>query len=160
MEAELKKKEVGKATSHHSDFLFTTGDPFSEEIMQAEVPKNFKCPEMTLYDGSSDPRHHLSNFRSRMSIAYFDDFTKGFLTHFSIQKEKFKHAPSLLGVKQGGGESLRALHGAIQQSLLRDYQPTYRGCSDGTCERTSGQTIFLVCVQATSNFHCGDPRAS
>ncbi|MED6139775.1 hypothetical protein PIB30_087126 [Stylosanthes scabra] len=33
MEAELKRKETNKAIPHHSDLLFTTGDPFSEEIM-------------------------------------------------------------------------------------------------------------------------------
>ncbi|MED6141602.1 hypothetical protein PIB30_105081, partial [Stylosanthes scabra] len=69
MEAEMRRKEVNTSTPHRSDLLFTTGNPFSEEFMQAEVPKNFKCPEMALYDGSTDPRHHLSNFRSRMYLA-------------------------------------------------------------------------------------------
>ncbi|MED6148537.1 hypothetical protein PIB30_054051 [Stylosanthes scabra] len=82
MEAKLKRKAANKATLYHSDLLFTTGDPFSEEIMQAEVPKNFNCLEMALYDGSTDPMHHLSNFRSRMYLAGASDATrcKGFPT--------------------------------------------------------------------------------
>ncbi|MED6224141.1 hypothetical protein PIB30_080982 [Stylosanthes scabra] len=69
MEAELKKKEVNRATPHHSDLL-------SGDIMQAEVLQNFKCPEMALYDGSTDPRHHLSNFRSHMYLAGALDATR------------------------------------------------------------------------------------
>ncbi|MED6131922.1 hypothetical protein PIB30_014634 [Stylosanthes scabra] len=69
---------------------------------------------MVLYDGTSDPCYHLSNLRSRMYLAGASDATrcKAFPTTltkaFSIQKEKVKHAPSLLGVKQKEGESLRA----------------------------------------------------
>ncbi|XP_057719973.1 uncharacterized protein LOC130934410 [Arachis stenosperma] len=40
------------------------------------------------------------------SIASFDDLAKKFLARFSIQKDKAKHAPSLLEIKQGDRESL------------------------------------------------------
>ncbi|KAL4396744.1 hypothetical protein AHAS_Ahas01G0122500 [Arachis hypogaea] len=40
-------------------------------------------------------------------VTCFDDFTRNFLTRFFIQKDKVKHAPSLLGVKQEVGEILR-----------------------------------------------------
>jgi len=40
------------------------------------------------------------------SISSFDDLAKKFLAIFSIQKDKTKHAPSLLGIKQGDRESL------------------------------------------------------
>ncbi|XP_072077906.1 uncharacterized protein [Arachis hypogaea] len=91
---------------------------------------------MDLYDGTTDPKHHLSNFKSRMyladasdatccktfptkaamkwfdslplrSVTSFDDLSWKFLMRFSIQKDKVKHAPSLLGVKQEVGEPLR-----------------------------------------------------
>ncbi|XP_057723368.1 uncharacterized protein LOC130939266 [Arachis stenosperma] len=114
-------------------------DPFSEDIMRAKVPINFKSLDMNLYDGTTDPKHHLSNFKSRMyladasdatrckafpttlskaamkwfdslpprSVTSFEDLSKKFLMRFSIQKDKVKHAPSLLGVKQEVGEPLR-----------------------------------------------------
>ncbi|XP_020976482.1 uncharacterized protein LOC107629679 isoform X1 [Arachis ipaensis] len=114
-------------------------DSFIKDIMRAEVPRNFKTLDIDLYDGTIDPRHHLSNFKSRMyqadtsdttcckaflttltkakmkwfdnlaprSITSFDDLIRKFLTKFSIQKDKTKHAPSLLGVKQKVGETLR-----------------------------------------------------
>ncbi|XP_072053126.1 uncharacterized protein [Arachis hypogaea] len=107
--------------------------------MRARVPINFKSPDMSLFDGTIDPRHHLSNFKSWMYLAdtsdatrykafpttltksamkwfdslpprlvtSFEDLTRKFLTQFSIQKDKVKHAPSLHGVKQEVGESLR-----------------------------------------------------
>ncbi|XP_025640488.1 uncharacterized protein [Arachis hypogaea] len=40
------------------------------------------------------------------SVTCFDDLARGFLTQFFIQKDKIKHVPSLLGVKQEVGESL------------------------------------------------------
>ncbi|KAL4313724.1 hypothetical protein AHAS_Ahas15G0013700 [Arachis hypogaea] len=48
-------------------------DPFTREIMKTKIPKDFKLPEMTLYDGTSDPNHHLSNFRSRMYLTDASD---------------------------------------------------------------------------------------
>ncbi|XP_072056308.1 uncharacterized protein [Arachis hypogaea] len=107
--------------------------------MQTRAPRNFKRPDMNLYDKTTDPRHHLSNFKSRMyladasdatrckafpttltksimkwfdslpprSVASFDDLARKFFTWFSIQKDKVKHAPSLLGVKQEVSEYLR-----------------------------------------------------
>ncbi|XP_057755997.1 uncharacterized protein LOC130975189 [Arachis stenosperma] len=34
-------------------------DPFTREIMKTRIPKDFKLPDMTLYDGTTDPTHHL-----------------------------------------------------------------------------------------------------
>ncbi|XP_072054420.1 uncharacterized protein [Arachis hypogaea] len=41
------------------------------------------------------------------SVTSFEDLSRKFLMRFSIQKDKVKHAPSLLGVKQEVGEPLR-----------------------------------------------------
>ncbi|XP_016164821.1 uncharacterized protein LOC107607372 [Arachis ipaensis] len=107
--------------------------------MKAKVQNDIKAPDMTPYDGTSDPSHNLSNFRSRMYlmdasdttrckafpttltktvvkwfnslpprlITSFDDLTKKFLAKFFIKKDKSKHAPSLLEIRQGDRESLR-----------------------------------------------------
>ncbi|XP_072078088.1 uncharacterized protein [Arachis hypogaea] len=107
--------------------------------MRAKVSRNFKSPEIDLYDGTTDPKYHLSNFKSWMylanasdatrckvfpttltkaamkwfdsllprSVTSFDDLSHKFLMRFSIQKDKVKHAPSLLGTKQEIGEPLR-----------------------------------------------------
>ncbi|XP_015947334.1 uncharacterized protein LOC107472323 [Arachis duranensis] len=113
--------------------------------MKAKVPKDFKAPYMTSYDGI-----HLSNFRSQMyltdasdvtrckafpttltkaaikwfdslpprSITSFDDLAKKFLAIFSIQKDKAKHAPRLLGFKQGDQESLRSYMERFNKACL------------------------------------------
>ncbi|KAL4315609.1 hypothetical protein AHAS_Ahas15G0202200 [Arachis hypogaea] len=36
--------------------------------MWAKVVRNFKSPNMNLYNRTTDPRHHLSNFRSSMYL--------------------------------------------------------------------------------------------
>ncbi|XP_057760612.1 uncharacterized protein LOC130980986 [Arachis stenosperma] len=135
LEADLKAKTAwtNREVSPHKD-----QDLFTKEIMKAKVPKDFKAPDMTPYDGTSDLSHHVSNYRSQMyltdaldairckafpttliktvikwfdsllprSITSFDDLAKKFLARFSIQKDKTKHAPSLLGILKGYWESL------------------------------------------------------
>ncbi|XP_072066733.1 uncharacterized protein [Arachis hypogaea] len=44
--------------------------------MRAKVPKNFKSPDMDLYDGTIDSKHHLRNFKSRMYLADASDATR------------------------------------------------------------------------------------
>ncbi|XP_025702583.1 uncharacterized protein [Arachis hypogaea] len=52
------------------------------------------------------------------SITSFDDLAKKFLTRFSIQKDKAKHAPSPLGIKQGDRESLRSYMERFDKACL------------------------------------------
>ena len=65
LEADLKTKATRPSTE---DSFQKDQDPFTREIMKTKIPKDFKLPDMTLYDGTSDPNHHLSNFRSRMYL--------------------------------------------------------------------------------------------
>ncbi|XP_057719256.1 uncharacterized protein LOC130933650 [Arachis stenosperma] len=119
--------------------------------MRTKVPRNFKSSDMNLYDETTDPKHHLNNFKSRMyladasdatrckafptiltksamkwfdslppkSVTSFDDLARKFLTRFSIQKDKVKHAPSLLEVKQEVGESLRDYMERFNKACLK-----------------------------------------
>ncbi|XP_015965707.1 uncharacterized protein LOC107489473 [Arachis duranensis] len=118
--------------------------------MKAKVPKDFKAPDLTPYDGMSDLSHHLSNFGSRMyltdasdatrckafpttltkivikwfdslpprTITSFDDLAKKFQARFSIQKDKTKHTPSLLGIKQEDRENLRSYMKRFNKAYL------------------------------------------
>ncbi|XP_029147095.1 uncharacterized protein [Arachis hypogaea] len=52
------------------------------------------------------------------SITSSDDLTKKFLARFSIQKDKTKHAPSLLGIKQGDRKSLRSYMERFNKACL------------------------------------------
>ncbi|XP_015932122.1 uncharacterized protein LOC107458427 [Arachis duranensis] len=143
--------------------------------MRAKVPRNFKSPDMSLYDGTTDSKQHLSNFKSRMyladasdathckafpttlsktamkwfdslpprSVTSFEDLSKKFLMRFSIQKDKVKHAPSFLGVKQEVGEPLRDY--MDQQSVFRNSRPahrrSYHGLVNGLREGPFSQSI-------------------
>nr|XP_029149667.1 protein EARLY FLOWERING 5-like [Arachis hypogaea] len=73
LEADLKAKTT---RSSHEDSSRKDQDPFTKEIMKTKIPKDFKPPDMTLYDGTSDPSHHLSNFRSRMYLTDTSDATR------------------------------------------------------------------------------------
>ncbi|KAL4356809.1 hypothetical protein AHAS_Ahas09G0123800 [Arachis hypogaea] len=44
--------------------------------MQVRIPKNFKTPDMDLYNKTTDPRHHLNNFKSWMYLADASDVTR------------------------------------------------------------------------------------
>ncbi|KAL4287505.1 hypothetical protein AHAS_Ahas19G0192900 [Arachis hypogaea] len=44
--------------------------------MRARVPRNFKSPNMDLYDGMIDPRHHLINSKGPMYLADVFDATR------------------------------------------------------------------------------------
>ncbi|XP_021714757.1 uncharacterized protein LOC110682741 [Chenopodium quinoa] len=40
--------------------------PFSEEIAMVEVPKRFSTPNMTMYNGTTDPDEHVSLYKQKM----------------------------------------------------------------------------------------------
>ncbi|XP_015963927.1 uncharacterized protein LOC107487744 [Arachis duranensis] len=44
--------------------------------MRAKVRRSFKSLDMDLYDGTTDPKHHLSNFKSWMYLADASDATR------------------------------------------------------------------------------------
>ncbi|KAL4327921.1 hypothetical protein AHAS_Ahas13G0148400 [Arachis hypogaea] len=71
------ERNLRRETSHDDD-SHKDKDPFTKEIMKAKVPKDFKAPDMTPYDGTSDPSHHLSNFRSRMYLTEASDAIRYF----------------------------------------------------------------------------------
>ncbi|XP_015943634.1 uncharacterized protein LOC107468787 [Arachis duranensis] len=50
-------------------------DSFSEDIMKEKVSRNFKSPDMDLYDKTTNPKHHLSNFKSWTYLADAFDAT-------------------------------------------------------------------------------------
>uniref|UniRef100_A0A803NS58 Uncharacterized protein n=1 Tax=Cannabis sativa TaxID=3483 RepID=A0A803NS58_CANSA len=43
-------------------------EPCTWHILDAELPKNFKMPEMVAYTGDSDPSDHLSRFNWVMTV--------------------------------------------------------------------------------------------
>ena len=45
-----------------------TDPPFSQKIMQEQVPPNFKLPHFESYDGTTDPVDHLEAFRTTMLL--------------------------------------------------------------------------------------------
>ncbi|XP_015965411.1 uncharacterized protein LOC107489158 [Arachis duranensis] len=145
--------------------------------MKAKVPRNFKSPDMDLYDETSDPIHHLSNFKSRMyladaydvtcckafsttltkavmkwfdglpprSVTSFDDLARKFLTRFSIQKDKTKHTPSSLRVKQVDGKSLQDYMEIFNKACLEiqnlPIEAVIMGLANGLKEGPFGHSI-------------------
>ncbi|KAL4329066.1 hypothetical protein AHAS_Ahas13G0262900 [Arachis hypogaea] len=70
LEADLKSKAP---RSTPEEISRKEQDPFTREIMKTKIPKDFKLPDMVLYDGTTDLNHHLSNFRSRMYLTDASD---------------------------------------------------------------------------------------
>ncbi|KAL4345083.1 hypothetical protein AHAS_Ahas11G0242900 [Arachis hypogaea] len=70
-----RQQEVEWELQREEESPLREEDPFVEEIMRAKVSRHFKTPDIVLYDRTSDPRHHLSNFKSRMYLADIFDAT-------------------------------------------------------------------------------------
>ncbi|KAL4321418.1 hypothetical protein AHAS_Ahas14G0108500 [Arachis hypogaea] len=92
LEADLKSRTT---RTNRETSPFREQDPFSEEIMKVKVPKDFKPPDMDLYDGGSDPRHHLRNFRSRMYLTEASDATRCKAFPVTLTKTAIKWFDSL-----------------------------------------------------------------
>ncbi|XP_073151889.1 uncharacterized protein [Henckelia pumila] len=73
---QLRKKQAG--------YLATTTRkiPFTQEILEADLPKKFKLPHVGEYDGKGDPEDHLARFENAALLhKYFDQIKcRSFLT--------------------------------------------------------------------------------
>ncbi|XP_021721365.1 uncharacterized protein LOC110688923 [Chenopodium quinoa] len=98
--------------------------PFSEEIAMVEVPKRFSTPNMTMYDGTTDPDEHVSLYKQKMMTSSiprdirepimckgFGATISGMVNLFKIQfassRKIEKQSSDLYRVVQRHGESLR-----------------------------------------------------
>ncbi|XP_073132167.1 uncharacterized protein [Henckelia pumila] len=63
----LKKKKSGYLATPVRNI------PFSPEILESELPKNFKFPHIGEYDGKGDPDEHLSRFENAALLHRYSD---------------------------------------------------------------------------------------
>ncbi|XP_073154001.1 uncharacterized protein [Henckelia pumila] len=63
----LKKKQSGYLATPVRNI------PFSAEILEFELPKNFKFPHVGEYDGKGDPKEHLSCFENAALLHKYSD---------------------------------------------------------------------------------------
>ncbi|XP_073129109.1 uncharacterized protein [Henckelia pumila] len=66
----LKKKPFGYLATSVRNI------PFSAEILESELPKNFKFPHVGEYDGKGDPEEHLSRFENAALLHKYSDTIK------------------------------------------------------------------------------------
>ena len=72
----MKKEYRGKAPPVLEDLLEQTEPPFTDDIMEVELPTKFKMPTMATYDGSKDPVEHVDTFRTWMELQGVQDAIK------------------------------------------------------------------------------------
>nr|XP_025703172.1 uncharacterized protein LOC112803938 [Arachis hypogaea] len=92
-------------------------DPFIEDIMRANVPINFKSPDMDLYDGTTDLKHHLSNFKSRMYLADVLDAIRCKVFPTTLTKAAMKWFDGLPPRRKLGPEWVQVVEEQIQALL-------------------------------------------
>ncbi|XP_072088784.1 uncharacterized protein [Arachis hypogaea] len=113
--------------SDRDDSLLGGEDPFNEDILRVKVPRNFKSPDMDLYDGTTDPKHHLSNFEA-VIMGLVNGLREGPFSH-SISK---RHPTSLSDVQE------RAEKYINMEENARLREPTWRpGHSHSSKEKES-----------------------
>ncbi|XP_072062128.1 uncharacterized protein [Arachis hypogaea] len=105
--------------------------------MRAKVPRNFKIPDMDLYDGTTDLKHHLSNFKSRTYLADASDaiHCKAFPTTLTRAAMKwFDSLPPRTLVDQGSSADILFKPAfnklGLDEKELRAYPDTLYGLGD------------------------------
>ncbi|KAM2089335.1 hypothetical protein ACFX1T_033298 [Malus domestica] len=86
--------------------------PFTDEIKQAEPPREFSMPHFTSFKGDEDPERHLKRYRSAMILYRNNDdlMCKIFATtlqEYSSYRSIKKKSDHLFNVKKNPKESLR-----------------------------------------------------
>ncbi|XP_060974605.1 uncharacterized protein LOC115696602 [Cannabis sativa] len=71
-ELAILRKEIARVPQRQkgddSNFDCEDREPCTRHILEAELPKNFKMPEMAAYTGDLDPSDHLSRFNRVMTV--------------------------------------------------------------------------------------------
>ena len=65
---ELRKRLDKLAAKSSETTPSTTSSHFSLEIQQAPLPVSFRMPNMTTYEGKTDPQDHLDAFNDQMDL--------------------------------------------------------------------------------------------
>ncbi|XP_073132975.1 uncharacterized protein [Henckelia pumila] len=78
------KEEMEQLRKKQAGYLATTirNIPFTQEILDADLPKQFKLPHVGEYDGKGDPEEHLARFENAALLHKYSDPIKcrAFLT--------------------------------------------------------------------------------
>ncbi|KAK8957866.1 hypothetical protein KSP39_PZI001377 [Platanthera zijinensis] len=106
------------------------GSPFSELIVSAPVPEEFREPEMTYYTGKDDPVQHLQLFEEAVSIRPMTDAFKCRLFAITLKdkaRDWFHQLPA------------RSIYGF--KDLSQSFQLRF---SASKKRRKSPESIFLI----------------
>ena len=76
LEARLGILEAEKGLKPMELTLATTSSPFTKEILEFKLPRDFKQPKIRLYDGTTDPVDFLSDFALWMDVKEAGDAMK------------------------------------------------------------------------------------
>ncbi|KAK9902495.1 hypothetical protein M0R45_001568 [Rubus argutus] len=76
LEARLGILEAEKGLKPMELTLATTSSPFTKEILEFKLPRDFKQPKIRLYDGTTDPVDFLSDFALWMDVKEVGDAMK------------------------------------------------------------------------------------
>ncbi|XP_074297862.1 uncharacterized protein LOC141628654 [Silene latifolia] len=87
--------------------------PFVDAISIVAMPKGFANPNMTLFDGTTDPFDHVSQYKQKMmtvtavgSIFTFADLVNAFTQQFASSRKPQKHDGDLYRIVQGVNETI------------------------------------------------------
>ncbi|XP_074314458.1 uncharacterized protein LOC141649674 [Silene latifolia] len=77
--------------------------PFTDDIATVALPKGFSVPTMTLFDGTTDPCDHISQFKQKMMVTTATGASK----EFSSSRRTPKQPSDLYRIVQEIGESIK-----------------------------------------------------
>ncbi|KAL0409487.1 UNVERIFIED_CONTAM: hypothetical protein Sradi_1883100 [Sesamum radiatum] len=86
------------------------GVPFTETVMEDELPLNCRTPAIAEYDGAADPMEHLKQWFNQLSVGAirsFQEFRSLFWHQFASSRKVQKTELSLFDVRQKEDEPLK-----------------------------------------------------
>ncbi|GAU19014.1 hypothetical protein TSUD_193520 [Trifolium subterraneum] len=120
--------------------------PLAQALWDAQVPANFKIPQLPTFEGKTDPLEHLMAVGTQTaiigaeehlkdaalrwymnlpknSIASYTDFHKKFIHQFAGSKHVEVTATSLFGIRQGHNENLRQYLARFNEATIQVSNP-------------------------------------
>ncbi|XP_060969754.1 uncharacterized protein LOC133036982 [Cannabis sativa] len=107
-EMEDLRRRISSAASEEGSWDeedFDDESHFSREIQSEQLPSNFKEPNISPYEGITDPKYHLDAFNEIMKMKRFTD---ELLSQHHASRDYVVLRTSLVNIKQGETKSLKS----------------------------------------------------
>ncbi|KAK2425774.1 hypothetical protein QL285_024518 [Trifolium repens] len=147
--AEIQKEKAEEVARNEDEENIEVSQPLAQQLWDAQVPPNFKIPQLPSFDGKTDPLEHLmvvgtqtailgaeelsSTFKDaalrwymnlpKNSITGYQDFHRKLIHQFSGSKHIQVTATNMFSLRQRSSESLREYLARFSEATIKVSNP-------------------------------------